>query len=356
MPLNIVRNDIADVVADAIVNSANRKVCCGRGSETSIYNKAGFADLLKARESIGELDVGEIGVTPAFGLKAKYIIHVSAPRWNDGRSGELIALRACYTNALRKATDLGCKSIAFPLLSSGNFRFPKDLALYTATGAINEFLQSLPESSELSVLLVVFDEKAFEISKKLQDDIEDFISEHFIDEMQLGLFAQERSDSMLLEKSSSIESEMFVREWESPHASAQIKSVRELEDILKDTPRNQNQAFFERFDKFVSAKGMSNAAVYKAANMSRDRFSKIQGGQNQITRENAIALALGLKLNLEDTRELIACAGYTLSRSSKFDVIIEYFITNGIFDVAGAINSYLAKQNMPTLGNAIKWG
>lgn len=386
MPLNIVRNDIANIKADAIVNSANRHVCCGRGAETSIYKKAGFEELLEARASLGELNVGEIGVTPAFRLNAKYIIHVSAPKWNNGKSGELIALKACYAGALEKAVELGCRSIAFPLLSSGNFRFPKDLALETATGTINEFLQALPESLELTVQLVVFDEKAFEISKKLQDDIEEFISAHYVEEMRLencsyrrhSRFETDERDefdsdhwdyklakqrSAKLHEFQDIEElgiksfgEILLSPSEAPtEREPAIKSEKDLEELIKSKPKKQNQAFFEMFDKLVAAKNTDNVTVYKAANLNRDRFSKMQSGQ-KITRENAIALALGLKLNMDETIELIACAGYTLSSSSRFDLVIEYFVTHQIYDVPGKINSFLAKQGMPTLGNSLKWG
>ena len=153
MPLKIVRNDISKVKADAIVNSANKNPICGGGAEYHIYNAAGYDDLLKAREQVGPLKVAQVAVTPAFALEAKYIIHTVGPKWKGGDSGEALALANCYRGALDKAQQLGCQSIAFPLISSGVFKFPKDSALKIALDAIGEFLQT----NEMDVMLVVFD-------------------------------------------------------------------------------------------------------------------------------------------------------------------------------------------------------
>ena len=168
MPLKIERNDITKVRADAIVNSANRHPVCGGGTEYQIYEAAGREELLKAREQVGALGVAEVAVTPAFALDAKYIIHTVGPKWNDGKSGEIAALAGCSRNALEKAKELGCESIAFPLISSGVFRFPKDYSVKIALHTIGEFLQT----NEMDVLLVVFDRKAFEVSKDLYSDIQ----------------------------------------------------------------------------------------------------------------------------------------------------------------------------------------
>ena len=176
MPLRIIRNDISKVSADAIVNSANPKPICGGGAEFHIYEAAGHAELLAAREKIGPLDVAEIAVTPAFALNAKYIIHTVGPVWNGGKSGEFLVLANCYRGALEKAKELDCTSIAFPLISSGVYRFPKDSALKIALTSINEFLQA----NEMDVMLVVFDRKAFEVSEELSDDIQSFINDNYV--------------------------------------------------------------------------------------------------------------------------------------------------------------------------------
>ena len=183
MPFEIVRNDITKVKADAIVNSANRHPICGGGTEYQIYEAAGREDLLKAREQVGPLDVAEVAVTPAFALGAKYIIHTVGPKWNDGKSGEIAALANCYRNALEKAKELGCQSIAFPLISSGVFRFPKDYAVRIATQTIGEFLQI----NEMLVTLVVFDRKAFEVSEDLYSDIQAFIDDNYVQDKYEGV-------------------------------------------------------------------------------------------------------------------------------------------------------------------------
>ena len=176
MTLKIVRNDIAKVKADAIVNSANKNPVCGGGAEFHIYEAAGRDVLLAAREKIGVLNVAEVAVTPAFALNAKYIIHVVGPKWNEGDSGEIVALENCYRGALEKALELGCESIAFPLIASGVYHFPKGFALRLAMHAIGDFLQA----HEMDVQLVVYDRKSFEVSERLCDDVLAYIDDNYV--------------------------------------------------------------------------------------------------------------------------------------------------------------------------------
>lgn len=362
MPLEIIRNDITKVKADAIVNSANRKPICGGGTEYQIYEAAGHEQLLKAREQVGPLDVAEVAVTPAFALDAKYIVHTVGPKWNDGKSGEITALASCYRNALEKAKELGCESIAFPLISSGVFRFPKDYAVRIATQTIGEFLQT----NEMLVILVVFDRKAFEVSEDLYSDIQAFIDDNYVqdkyegvrryakrrwqgrnvpDEERYDALEEPRGDIPLEECSDEFtENRLSIADGQAKkHAE---KCSASLEDILADL----GETFCDKLFHIIHEKNLDDVEVYKNANLDRKHFSKIRSNvQYKPTKKTALALAIALHLNLEETNDLLARAELALSPSNKGDLIVTYFIEHEKFDI-WEINSMLFKFGQPTLG------
>lgn len=380
MPLKIVRNDISKVKADAIVNSANKNPICGGGAEYHIYNAAGYDDLLKAREQVGPLKVAQVAVTPAFALEAKYIIHTVGPKWKGGDSGEALALANCYRGALDKAQQLGCQSIAFPLISSGVFKFPKDSALRIALDAIGEFLQT----NEMDVMLVVFDRKAFEVSEELSSDIQAFIDDNYVqdkystvhsyvggrwrnvpDELDERLYDIDEIRNIpaeaphrILDKDESIDEEVSADECEKlcmnevrkPLASAMsnksIESGRSLEDILVDP----GETFCAKLFRLIHEKNQDDVEVYKRANLDRKHFSKIRSNVNyKPTKKTALALAIALHLDLDETTDLLARAELALSPSNRGDLIVKYFIERQKYDI-WEINSMLFKFGQPTLG------
>lgn len=360
MPLKIVRNDISKVKADAIVNSANKNPICGGGAEYHIYKAAGYDDLLKAREQVGLLKVAQVAVTPAFALDAKYIIHTVGPKWKGGDSGEALALADCYRGALDKAQQLGCKSIAFPLISSGVFKFPKDSALRIALDAIGEFLQT----NEMDVMLVVFDRKAFEVSEELSSDIQTFIDDNYVqdkysavdsyvsrrrrnvpDEMGERLYAiQDFGDS-----SESVDEEGAADECEKlcmNEMRMSPTSARSLEDLL-EVPC---ETFCEKLFRLIREKNQDDVEVYKRANLDRKHFSKIRSNVNyKPTKKTALALAIALHLDMAEITDLLARAELALSPSNKGDLIVMYFIERQKYDI-WEINSMLFKFGQPTLG------
>ena len=380
MPLKIVRNDISKVKADAIVNSANKNPICGGGAEYHIYNAAGYDDLLKAREQVGPLKVAQVAVTPAFALDAKYIIHTVGPKWKGGDSGEALALANCYRGALDKAQQLGCQSIAFPLISSGVFKFPKDSALRIALDAIGEFLQT----NEMDVMLVVFDRKAFEVSEELSSDIQAFIDDNYVqdkysavhsyvggrwrnvpDELDERLCDIEEFGNIpaeephrILDKEEFIDEEdsadecerLCMNEVRKPLACAMskksVESGRSLEDILVDP----GETFCAKLFRLIHEKNQDDVEVYKRANLDRKHFSKIRSNVNyKPTKKTALALAIALHLDLDETTDLLARAELALSPSNRGDLIVRYFIERKKYDI-WEINSMLFKFGQPTLG------
>ena len=350
MPLKIVRNDITKVRADAIVNSANKNPICGGGAEYHIYQAAGHAELLAAREKVGALNVAEVAVTPAFALKAKYIIHTVGPKWNGGASGETLALENCYTGALEKAKKLGCETIAFPLISSGVFKFPKDSALKIALKAIGTFLQT----NEMDVQLVVFDRKSFEVSEDLYSDIHAYIDDNYVQDKYDDVhdYVRQRWDENRNDSWGNLNRERDCIKLDIEESidklcdKAKCLCAESLDDILA----KPGETFCNKLFHLIHEKNLDDDDVYKKANLDRKHFSKIRSNMDyKPTKKTALALAIALHLNLDETADLIARAGFALSPSNTGDLIVKFFIEREKYDI-WEINSMLFKFGQPTLG------
>ena len=337
MPFEIVRNDITNMQVDAIVNTANPRPVIGLGTDSAIHQKAG-PKLLQARQKIGKMDAGSAAITPAFRLKASYVIHTVGPVWVDGNQGEEKLLRSCYESSLRLALDHNCQSIAFPLISTGNYGFPKDKALQIAIAAFSEFLLE----HEMQIYLVVFDRTSFKLSEKLFQSVACYIDEHYVDAHQLRSCSmaeqRRRADRLRCEKAAPPEM--------MPCAPMAASKAMSLEDLLQQA----DAGFTETLLKLIDKTGKKDSEIYKKANISKQHFSKIRNNPNyKPTKPTAIALALALELNLEDTKDLIGRAGYAITNSSKFDLIIRYFIEQGNYNVV-EINMALYEFDQTLLG------
>ena len=336
MPFEIVRNDITNMRVDAIVNTANPRPVIGLGVDSAIHEKAG-PQLLTARQEIGHIDMGCAAITPAFQLAAKYVIHTVGPVWDGGSYGEEDLLRNCYDNSLRLAVEHGCQSIAFPLISTGNYGFPKDKALQIAISAFSEFLLK----HEMQIYLVVFDQTSYKLSEKLFQGVASYIDQHYVDAWQMATYAAEAPRINRRRREIDRCETMAMREC-APCASKAMS----LEDMLKQA----DAGFTETLLKLIDQTGKKDSEVYKKANISKQHFSKIRNNPNyKPTKPTAIALALALELDLEATKDLIGRAGYALTNSSKFDLIIRYFIEQGNYNVV-EINMALYEFDQMLLG------
>ena len=438
MPFQIIRNDITKVRADAIVNTANPEPVYGGGTDAAIYRAAGEEKLLRERRKIGRINAGEVAVTPAFGLQAKYIIHTVGPVWIDGNHREYELLASCYRKSLLIARQLECKSIAFPLISTGVYGFPKDKALDIALDQISAFM----ENSEMDVTLVVFDRRAFDLSASLQEGVRQFINENYVaareDEeygegglaahvrnrrrrrdsdagrsagrpsrglrdllretgerwrrkpgpdkeagsrpsysaQDSGFFAEEEypeeyemsfSGTWDLESSALPDSAPQVGSDAVPQAGPESASQagpgpaprkefriespsparqRSLQDVMAHV----GESFRDRLLRLIDERGLTDAQVYKRANLDRKLFSKIRCNADYTPkRKTAISLAVALELNMDETTDLLRSAGIALSPGSRFDLIISYCIQNGIYDIY-RINALLFDYDQPLLG------
>lgn len=319
MPFNIIRNDITKLETDAIVNAANSQLLAGGGVCGAIFTAAG-ADKLQAEcNKIGHCDIGSAVITKGYDLPAKYVIHTVGPIYGQNPKEEENQLYSCYESSLNLAKDKKLKSIAFPLISSGIYGYPKAEALKIATKAIKDFL----ENSEMDIYLVVYDRKAFEISGKLFEKVKSYIDETLV-KTDYG-----RNLDIC-------ESKMLPKDFERnisydtvPMQSAPLSPKRSLQDLVdKDV-----ETFSQMLLRLIDEKGMTDVEVYKRANIDRKLFSKIRGKDYTPRKHTVIALAISLRLSLDETQDLLKRAGYALSECNKFDVIIEYFIENEEYDI-----------------------
>jgi len=365
MPFEIVRNDITNMQVDAIVNTANPRPRIGSGTDAAIHAKAGPL-LLAARKLIGSMEPGEARITPGFQLPAKHVIHTVGPVWKDGTQGEAEQLRRCYGNSLQLARKHRLRSVAFPLISTGNYGFPKALALEIAAETIRAFLQA----HEMQVYLVVFDRNSYELSSRLTDRIRSYIDECYAREAaakEYGFSARDTYEdlcaAMPISAGAAEEGDWScdLAETEAPEAMAPRKapapkpkakkatSVFDLGELKKKVDA-VDKGFSERLLQLIDASGKSDADVYKKANIDRKLFSKIRKNPcYKPSKATALAFAVALELDLEGTRDLIGRAGYALSGSSTFDIIVEYFIVHGHYDVI-EINMTLFEFDQPLLG------
>lgn len=342
MPFEIVRNDITRMTADAIVNSANPRPVVGLGTDSRIHDAAG-PELLAARKKIGRILPGDAAITPAYNLQARYVIHTVGPVWDGGSYGEEALLRSCYDRSLQLALDHGCKSIAFPLIATNNYGFPKDKALQIAMAAFSAFLLE----HEMTIYLVVFDRKAFQLSEKLFHSVASYIDQHYVDQWNLKTYGPEgniRRQQLRRRRDRELYEASMVCEEALPMPCAP-KAIS-LEDMLKQA----DCGFSERLIQLLNASGLKNSTVYKKAQISKQHFSKILSNPGyQPTKPTAIALALALELDLEGVQDLIGRAGYTLTNSSKFDLIIRYCIEHKKYNIV-EIDMILYQFDQPLLG------
>ena len=343
MPFQIIRNDITQVKADAIVNTANPSVGIGGGVDSAIYKAAGREKLLAERQKIGWLKPGDVAITPAFDLDAKYIIHVSGPWWEGGDNGEEDILRECYEKSLQLALDNNCKSIAFPLIATGTYKFPQRLGIEIAVEAFTSFL----EKHDMEIYLVVFGEKSVKISGELGEEVLSFIDDDYVretlQEEYLGdshLISDREVDngprylaSMKLEPTLKIpEFNLFKGSRSDDYDLLEEgKENTDLDDVLSDI---YTETFGKHLQKLINKKGLKNSQVYAAANISKQYFSKLLEGQVKPSKEKVLALAVGLRLNLDEAEDFLRLAGYAFSPISQTDAVVLFFIKKKEYSVS----------------------
>lgn len=329
MPLKIVHNDITEMETDAIVNAANVNLWSGGGVCGAIFRKAGFVEMREACGKLSPILVGQAVITPGFHLKAKYVIHAVGPIYQDGKHNEKSDLINAYKNSLRLAIENQIRSISFPLISSGIYGYPKDEALDIAVEVISKFLND----HDLDVYIVVFDKKAVRLSEKLYHDIEHYIDTYFIE-------TRDRRYENTIN---------IHKQYQSLKYYSKRDDDNDFYDSLDNLIEEQQESFSIMLLRLIDQRGYSDVEVYKRANIDRKLFSKIRSHKDYHPKKNTVfSFAIALKLNIDETIDLLDSAGYSLSHSQKSDIIIRYFIENEKYDIF-KINEALFCFDQPLL-------
>ena len=340
MPLEIVRNDITKMKVDAIVNAANESLLGGGGVDGAIHRAAGLGLLAECR-TLGGCKTGKAKITGGYNLPAKYVIHTVGPIYNDGKHGEKALLESCYRESLALAKEHQCETVAFPLISSGVYGYPKDQALKVAIDVISDFLLE----NEMTVYIVIFDKAAYKISEKLFADIAEYIDDNYVDEHTD--YSRERIRMNALPSMTPRK-----RRKKSDDDYLEICDCKAMlaEDDLDAKLKQIDESFSQMLLRKIDEKGMTDAECYKKANIDRKLFSKIRSDVHyKPSKPTALAFAISLELSLAETEDMLRKAGFALSHSNKFDIIIEYFISKGNYNIF-EINEALFAFDQSLLG------
>ncbi len=394
MSFKIVRNDIVHMKTDAIVNTANDHPTVGTGCDSAVYKAAGYDDLLAyRREKIGFVPEGQAFITPAFGLQARYIIHAVSPKYRGGEQGEEARLRSCYRESLRLAREHGIRSLAFPLISTGGFGYPREEGMRIAVDEISSFLLQ----HEMEIYLVVFDDKTRSLGRRIDPDLEEYIDQHYVEdrfEEEYGAAYMDYQQSAPSDKADRIRvgrtdanridadrDKSLVqhvrragRKWfgaakdkesredfhvgaaptvpmaakEAPHVSFE-DAIEEHESRLEERMRHLSDTFSQYLMYLIRDKKMENAEVYKRAIVDKKTFSKIKNNEDYHPKKlTALCLCVGARLNLDESKDLLARAGYALSPCDKTDIIFSYFIENEIYDMI-ELDIQLEEHGLPCI-------
>lgn len=325
MPLTIVRNDITKMKVDAIVNAANSSLLGGGGVDGCIHRAAGPGLLAECR-TLGGCKTGSAKITGAYELPCRYVIHAVGPRWRGGQSGERENLISCYRTSLELAKNHGCRSVAFPLISAGIYGYPKEQALRIAVDTISSFLLQA-ESGDMSVYLVIFDRASYQLGAKLFAGISAYIDDNYVrehDDRHL------RGHDAFLEREHNYRPECLVRMSSLVYETSEAAGAYSLADAVSSLDESFSQMLLRKIDE----KGFTDAQCYKKANIDRKLFSKIRSDVHyRPSKPTVLAFAIALELTLTETQEMLKKAGFALSHSQKSDIIVEYFILHGNYNI-----------------------
>ncbi len=340
MPFLMIRNDITKVAADAIVNPANRNLLQGSGTSRAIYQAAGEQELTAACEAIGYCDLGKAVCTPAFRLPAKYIFHAVCPAWQGGLFGEAEQLAGAYHSALELAAEYQCESVAFPLLSSGNYGYPKEQAFRIAVDTITQYVMD----HDLTVYLVLYDRHSLAVSRKLSASVEEYIDDHYVAQNDESYeFDRWRRESAERRRRLEEEAAPMLEAAAPPAAPMAARSLEHLMD-------NLGESFTTRLLRLIDERGLKDSTVYKQSNISRQHFSKIQCNRDYNPKKKTVlAFAVGLHLSEDETIDLLQSAGYAFSDGSKRDWIVRYCLEHKIYNI-NQVNTLLFEYDQEQLG------
>jgi len=341
MPLQLIRNDITKVRADAIVNTANPKPVIGAGTDSAVYKAAGEDKLFAARQLIGDIKPGHAIETSAYNLDAKFIIHTVCVAWRGGKCGELDILAECYDNSLRLAGELNCKSIAFPLIGTGSYGFPHDDAIGVAKDRISRFLEN--NNSDMKVMLVLFDQESVKSGTAISKRIKEYIDDNYVADATVDEYGYTEEDLREMSRLKRRRERIYAGYHNDPRRMAE-QAQDDGDELIKP--------FAEKVFGYAEALGIKDSELYGGKYelfFSKQVLTNMRKDPDyHPAKYVCIVICLVLKLDLNDTLDLLERAGYTLSRARKADVVVRACIANGIHDIF-TINEKLEENNCAEL-------
>lgn len=342
MPFQIVRDDITKMRVDAIVNAANQSLLGVGGVDGAIHAAAGSGLLAECRK-LGGCKTGEAKITGAYDLPCKYVIHTVGPVWHGGTQGEPALLQSCFERSLALAAEYGCESVAFPLIAAGTYGYPRDAVMETALRVFRAFL----EDHDMTITLVIFDRESFLKASDRFGEIRSYIAQHYVD-VQEQRFCRRRNNA----PGDAASASLFASAVPMPPQASFAPSMAhgKLPRTLEEAVGRAEDGFSQKLLALIDARGMTDAQTYKKANIDRKLFSKIRSDpQYRPKKQTVLAFAIALELSLPETEELLGSAGFSLSRSLKFDLIVRYFIEKGDYNIF-AINEALFAFDQTLIG------
>ena len=374
MPFEMVRNDITKMNVDAIVNAANRSLLGGGGVDGAIHRAAG-PRLLEECRTLGGCETGEAKITKGYDLPAKYVIHTVGPIWHGGSNGEEELLTACYRNSLELAVENGCESVAFPMISAGAYGYPHEQAMAVAVNTITGFLMDHDFGDrDLMVYLVVFRKESFLHGKKLFREIDELIDDVYAESHIDRRRERARGQLWQTDEKAALDLDMEISQLNCmgaledacmsvpselrdeaclPKASPKKPYAAEALPSLDELLKQADAGFSETLMRLIDEKDMTDVECYKNANVDRKLFSKIRSNPDyRPSKQTACAFAVALKLTLPEAESLLKKAGYALTNSSGFDIVLSYCFRNRIYNIHD-INIALFEHDLPLLGSGM---
>ncbi len=377
MPLLLVKDDVTRLGCEVIVNATNMSLIPSGTVDTRIHLAAG-PGLLEECRKIGGIETGEAVVTGGYGLGCRFVIHTAGPVWRGGCFGEEFSLRACYLTSLRLAFERGCRSIAFPLISAEDRRFPRDLLMDIAVDTVTSF----SALAETDVYIAVDDLSEFELPDGLRSGVSGYLRSHYVpaDGARLAApedLAEEKTyhrefsiqspgpkPGKAAERKKAVSADRMRRSPSRPGKTDADECIQEASvrrsgyepaariiSVPEQWSPFLEDGFSRTLCRLIDEKKISDVACYKKANVSKQTWHKILSDETyRPSKKTAISFAIALELDYEQTQALLATAGFTLSKSSLSDVIIEYFISTGNYNVF-EIDEVLFKYDQETLAS-----
>lgn len=362
MPFSIIQQNLTTMRTDVIVNTTNEYYSGGGGVDQAIHKAAG-PELFEACGYLGRLHQGQVKATEAYKIPVKYIFHTRGPYWKGGSNRESELLAYCYRHSIALAREKGCKSIAFPLISSQTNGFPKSTAL---TVAVNAILASMRDRDDIAVYLVLYTDRIKQLSESLFPEIQHIIEQdyrpggEFFESPALGEI-DDGGDSRISRKLQL--SIMFDDASETGPAQKKSKTadddIDHLIDALLTHPTQKNldkipidESFAQLLARIITERELKHAQVRDELGMSGVGFWKLLKGKSNPSKLTVFGLAVALRLSIEETTDMLLKAGYAINPSSLQDVIIAGLIRKKMYD-RYAMDSLLYALDLQLLPGAI---